>query len=137
MLRIERPAVTSPYLSDVAAKSGRSRAIILYMGRTLLAAVMVLTLSLAAGGCGDDDGGGGGGGGGGGAGQQPPVVAPIADQTLVLGSDLLIAVSASDPEGAPVTLSASGLPENSYFLPKSGIFCLFADSEEQVGQPIQ
>ena len=137
MLRIERPAVTSPYLSDVAAKSGRSRAIILYMGRTLLAAVMVLTLSLAMGGCGDDDDGGGGGGGGGGAGQQPPVVAPIADQTVVLGSDLLIAVSASDPEGAPVTLSASGLPENSYFLPKSGIFCLFADSEEQVGQPIQ
>jgi hypothetical protein len=36
-----------------------------------------------------------------------------------------------------VTLSASGLPTNSYFLPDSGIFCIFADSEAQLEQPIE
>jgi Thaumatin family len=76
-------------------------------------------------GCGGDDDGG-----------QPPMLAPIGNRTVVLGSDLLIAVSAEDPEGQPVTLSASGLPENAYFLPHSGIFCLFGDREAQVGQPI-
>jgi len=39
---------------------------------------------------------------------QAPVLAPLADHTVVFGSDLLIPVTASDPEGSPVTLSVSG-----------------------------
>lgn len=96
--------------------------------RGLVAAAMGLASSLVIASCGGDDDD---------ASDQPPVLEPIGDATVVLGSDLLIAVSASDPEGAPVTLAASGLPENSYFLSASGIFCLFADLEEQVGQPIE
>jgi len=104
--------------SDRCTTSARCRAVVV---------ATTLALSLAIGGCGDDDQ----------SAQQPPVLALIGNRTVVLGSDLLIAVSASDPEGAPVTLSASGLPDNSYFLPDSGIFCLFADSEEQLAQPVR
>ena len=67
----------------------------------------------------------------------PPVFVPIADQTVVFGSDLLVAVSASDPEGAPVTLSIEGRPDNSFFLPASGVFCFFADLEGQIGHPLE
>ena len=49
---------------------------------------------------------------------QPPVLAPIGDRTVVFGSDLLIPRHAPPiPRAQPVTLSAAGLPENSYFLP--------------------
>jgi hypothetical protein len=72
-----------------------------------------------------------------GVGNQAPVLAPLGDHTVVFGSDLLIPVTASDPEGSPVTLSASGLPDNSYFLSDSGVFCLLADLEEQIDQPFQ
>jgi hypothetical protein len=93
---------------------------------------MALTVALAAGGCGDGSNGGDHGG------EQPPVLAPVDNNpTVVLGSDLLVPIVATDPEGAPVTLSASGLPENSYFLPDSGVFCFFANNAAQVGQPIQ
>src|SRR5262245_16340617 len=68
---------------------------------------------------------------------QPPVLAPIGDQTVVLGSDLLIPVTATDPEGQPVTLAADGVPANAYFLPDSGIFCLFASDEGQLEQPVE
>jgi len=93
----------------------------------LLVAAIVLTASLAMGGCGDDDA----------VDPQAPVLAAIGDRTVVLGSDLLLAVSASDPQGDEVTLSASGLPEDSYFLPDSGVFCLFADDEELLEDSIQ
>ena len=67
----------------------------------------------------------------------PPVLAPIGDRTVSLGSDLLIPVSATDPEGQPVTLAATGVPDNAYFLPDSGIFCLFADDEGQLEQALE
>ncbi|MFN8644296.1 MAG: G8 domain-containing protein, partial [Candidatus Binatia bacterium] len=58
---------------------------------------------------------------------QPPVLAPIGDRTVVDGDDLLIALSAVDPEGQPVTFSIVGEPpENAYFLPVSGVFCIFS-----------
>src|SRR5512143_1996790 len=63
---------------------------------------------------------------------RPPVLAPIGDRTAVLGGDLLIHVTATDPEGQPVTLAAAGVPDNAYFLPDSGIFCLFANDEGQL-----
>ena len=57
---------------------------------------------------------------------QPPVLAPIGDHTVAVGNDLLIALSATDPEGQAVAFSVvGGLPEDSYFLPKSGVFCIF------------
>ena len=68
---------------------------------------------------------------------QPPVLAPIGDHTVVLGSDLLLPVTATDPEGQPVTLAAAGVPENAYFLPDSGIFCLFASDAGQLEQPLE
>src|SRR5262245_18501269 len=66
-----------------------------------------------------------------------PVLAPIGDHTVVLGSDLLIPVTATDPEGQPVTLAAAGVPANAYFLPDSGIYSLFADDEGQLEQPLE
>ena len=70
-------------------------------------------------------------------GNLPPVLAPIGDRTVFLGSDLLIPITATDPEGQPVTLSASGIRGNAYFLPDSGVFCLFADDETQLEQPLE
>jgi cell surface hyaluronidase len=67
---------------------------------------------------------------------QPPVLAPLADHDVPFGSDLLLPVSATDPEGQTVTISASGLPEESYFLPVSGIFCFFASDAAQLDHPI-
>src|SRR5574342_386292 len=34
-------------------------------------------------------------------------------------------------------LAASGVPANAYFLPDSGIFCLFADDEGKLEQPLE
>jgi len=62
----------------------------------------------------------------------PPQMVPIGDRTATLGSDLLIPVSATDPEGQAVTLSARDLPPGSYFLPESGVLCIFPTAE-QVG----
>ncbi|HSP99710.1 MAG TPA: hypothetical protein VL049_21015 [Candidatus Dormibacteraeota bacterium] len=70
-------------------------------------------------------------------GNLPPVLAPIGDRTAVLGGDLLIHVTATDPEGRPVTLAAAGVPDNAYFLPDSGIFCLIANDEAQLEQPLE
>jgi len=40
----------------------------------------------------------------------PPVLDPIADRTLEQGSMMFISVSGWDPDGDPLTLTASGLP---------------------------
>ena len=42
--------------------------------------------------------------------QPPPVLASIGPQTLLEGDTVSIGVSASDPDGDPITLSASDLP---------------------------
>lgn len=109
--------------------------------RMLLALICCTALTLA--GCGDDDSGTRGTSTATPAptatpqpANLPPVLAPIGDRAAALGSDLLIHVIATDPEGQPVTLSAAGVPDNAYFLPDSGIFCLFADDAGQVGQPV-
>ena len=46
----------------------------------------------------------------------PPVLAPIAAQSVAEQQTLTIPVSASDPEGQPIVLSASGLPAFASFL---------------------
>jgi hypothetical protein len=69
-------------------------------------------------------------------GNRPPVIDPLADNAAaVLGGEALLHVTATDPDGDVVTLSATGVPANAYFLPDSGVFCLFARDAMQVGQP--
>ncbi|MGD9765695.1 MAG: G8 domain-containing protein, partial [Candidatus Binatia bacterium] len=66
---------------------------------------------------------------------QAPVLAPIGDRTMELGDDLLIPLSAVDPDGDPVVFSISALPPDSYFLTASGVFCIFPTEITQ--EPIQ
>jgi hypothetical protein len=56
---------------------------------------------------------------------RAPVLAPLANRSVPVGSDVLFAVSAEDPDGDEVTLSTGPLPADSYFLPDSGVFCVF------------
>jgi len=111
MRQIVQRTADSLFLSNHIDKSNGSDTISAVLYRALVGAEVALTLTLATAGCGGGSSGGNGGGGDNGG--QAPVMEPIADQTVVFGSDLLIAVSASDPEGEPVTLSTSDLPENS------------------------
>ena len=48
----------------------------------------------------------------------PPIVEPIPDKTIKLNELLTFTVRASDPGGAAVTLSASGLPQGATFQDK-------------------
>jgi hypothetical protein len=41
---------------------------------------------------------------------SPPEIAPIADQTNTEGDDVTIPISAGDPDGDPLTITATGLP---------------------------
>ena len=51
----------------------------------------------------------------------PPVVAPIADQTSTLGDTVSLAIAATDPEGKPLSFSATGLPAGLTINPSSGV----------------
>ncbi len=48
-------------------------------------------------------------------GNQPPVLAPIGNKTTVAGSQLQFTISATDPDGNPLTYSASNLPSGASF----------------------
>ncbi len=45
---------------------------------------------------------------------QPPVLAPLSDQTVVAGQTLTVSVSATDPDGDPLTLAASTVAGGSF-----------------------
>ncbi len=45
----------------------------------------------------------------------PPVLAPIGDQSAMVGSTLTLTILASDPEGGPVAFTALGLPAGATF----------------------
>lgn len=61
-------------------------------------------------------GGGGGGGGGGGNNPDPPVLSGVPTTRVVAaGEQIVLTVEGRDPEGSPVTLSASGLPGGATF----------------------
>ena len=47
---------------------------------------------------------------------HPPELDPIGDQTVDEGDTLVVPVSASDPDGDPIALSASGLPPFASFV---------------------
>lgn len=53
---------------------------------------------------------------------RPPVITPIANQTVDEGHVLQFTVSATDPDGNAVTLSANNLPAGATFTPATGIF---------------
>lgn len=65
---------------------------------------------------------------------QPPLLSSIGDQTVIQGTSLTFAVSASDPDGDPVTLSVAPdpLPRNAVFDPSTGVFT-FRPDVNQVG----
>ncbi len=78
------------------------------------------------------------GGGGPGLGNDPPTINPIAPQTVPQGSVLSFTVTASDPDGDNVTLSAISLPQNATFNTVTGNTIVsgtftFAPSLSQVG----
>jgi len=68
-------------------------------------------------------------------GNRPPELQPIGDQTIPLGTTLRLALDATDPNGDPVTFSASPLPlpANSSLGGTSGVF-EFKPDESQIGQ---
>jgi hypothetical protein len=45
----------------------------------------------------------------------PPVLAPIGDQSLMVGEMITLAISASDPEGGALVFMATGLPADASF----------------------
>jgi parallel beta-helix repeat protein len=53
---------------------------------------------------------------------QPPVLSPVGNQTVNEGQLLSVTVSATDPDGDPLTYSASPLPSGATLNPVSGAF---------------
>ncbi len=47
---------------------------------------------------------------------REPIVSPIADQVVNEGALLTLPVSASDPDGDPITLTAANLPPGASFI---------------------
>lgn len=50
----------------------------------------------------------------------PPIINPIGDKTVSLSNSLVFAVTASDPNGDPISLTASNLPGGSTFTATGG-----------------
>ena len=53
---------------------------------------------------------------------HPPVLSPLADKDTDTGTLLTFAVSATDPDGNPLTYSATGLPADALFNPATRTF---------------
>lgn len=66
---------------------------------------------------------------------RPPVISVPGPQLVQVGSTLSFTVTASDPDGDAVTLSASNLPPNSSFNPGTGVFT-FTPVDSQAGQVV-
>src|SRR5436190_3920760 len=54
------------------------------------------------------------------AGNQPPTLISPGDQTSAAGASVSLALQGSDPEGSPVTFSATGLPPGLTLTPSTG-----------------
>ena len=63
---------------------------------------------------------------------QPPVLDPIGDKIVSVGQTLGFTVTASDPDGDPLTYSASGLPATATFDPATRAFT-FTPAASQAG----
>jgi subtilisin family serine protease len=53
---------------------------------------------------------------------QPPVFDSIGDKVITVNQALIFSVSASDPDGDPLTYDASGLPAGAAFSPSTRLF---------------
>jgi hypothetical protein len=51
---------------------------------------------------------------------RPPVLSPIGPQTIAEGGHLVVRISATDPDGDPITLLAEQLPTNASFSDSTG-----------------
>ncbi len=67
-------------------------------------------------------------------GNEPPVLNPIGNRTVILGTSLSLQLTATDPNGDPLTFSAAPLPlpPNASLHAKTGVFT-FIPGAEQVG----
>jgi regulator of extracellular matrix RemA (YlzA/DUF370 family) len=64
---------------------------------------------------------------------SPPVLAPVANQTIIVGTTLFITNAASDSDGGQLTFSlGAGAPANARIGPTSGIFT-WSPTQAQVG----
>jgi hypothetical protein len=61
---------------------------------------------------------------------RPPELSPIGNQTVAEGDVLEFTVSATDPDGDEVTLSAQNLPTGATFNPVTGIFTWNTDFDD-------
>ncbi len=69
---------------------------------------------------------------------EPPTLDPIGNQTLDEGATLDVQVSASDPDGDPITLSAFGLPPFAIFTDNgdgTGVLSLSPDFDDAGAYP--
>ncbi len=53
---------------------------------------------------------------------RPPVLDPVGNKTVNENSELVIVLSATDPDGDPITYSASGIPTGATFNPEQRTF---------------
>ena len=65
-------------------------------------------------------------------GNRPPVLDAVSPQTVTVGSDLRLLLSATDPDGDPVTFSATSLPEGATLDAESGALA-WKPTASQVG----
>ena len=63
---------------------------------------------------------------------SPPVIAHLADQEVTRGEELRFKLTASDPNGEEITLSAKGLPSGAEFNTQTGEF-IWTPGSEQIG----
>lgn len=64
-----------------------------------------------------------------------PILNPIGNQTISEGDTLTFTVTASDPDGDDITLSATNLPDDSIFDPQTGIFTWNTDFTDAGNYP--
>jgi YD repeat-containing protein len=63
---------------------------------------------------------------------RPPVLAPLAEQRVVVGTTLTLQLSATDPDGDPLTFTVEPLPAHASLNATTGLFT-FTPVEAQVG----
>ncbi|MEW6207095.1 MAG: choice-of-anchor P family protein [Acidobacteriota bacterium] len=67
---------------------------------------------------------------------RPPIISIPGPQTIAVGKTLRFIVTATDPDGDAVTLSASSIPPNASFDPATGTFT-FTPTADQADQTIE
>ena len=63
---------------------------------------------------------------------RPPVLDPVGDQQVAVGATLTLQLSATDPDGYPLTFTATPLPAHASLHPTTGLFT-FTPALERAG----